>query len=103
MCLIFLSLNNHPTYKLIVVANRDEFYSRKTTPAQFWDDHPQILGGRDLEAHGTWMAMTKSGRISMVTNYRDLKNLKQQAPSRGQLVSDYLLLPDKPGEYLAGV
>lgn len=100
MCLIFLSVNQHPTYKLIVAANRDEFYQRKTAPAHFWEDAPHIVGGRDLEANGTWMAMSRNGKISMVTNYRDLKNLKEQAPSRGQLVSDYLSNGDEPNQYL---
>jgi uncharacterized protein with NRDE domain len=100
MCLIFLSLNQHPNYKLIVAANRDEFYERKTATADFWSDHPEILGGRDLEAGGTWMAMNRSGKISMITNYRDLKNLKPKAPSRGKLVSDYLLDDISPEHYL---
>ena len=100
MCLIFISLNNHPTYKLIVAANRDEFYNRQTAPATYWADHPYILGGRDLEAMGTWMAMTKSGKIAMVTNYRDPKNIRPKAPSRGKLVSDYLIQPVSPQQYL---
>ncbi len=90
MCLIFISINNHPTYKLIIAANRDEFYNRKTAAADFWEDKPQILGGRDLEASGTWMAMTKTGRIGMITNYRDPQNINPFAPSRGELVSNYL-------------
>lgn len=90
MCLIFLSLDHHPTYKLIIAANRDEFYNRKTAAAEYWDDYPEIVGGRDMEAHGTWMAMTRSGKISLLTNYRDPKNINPQAPSRGRLVSDYL-------------
>ena len=90
MCLIFISINNHPTYKLIIAANRDEFYNRKTAAADFWEDKPQILGGRDLEASGTWMAMTKTGRIGMITNYRDPQNINPSAPSRGELVSNYL-------------
>src|SRR5260370_1172971 len=53
MCLIFLSLHTHPTYKLIIAANRDEFYGRKTAPVTYWEDHPDILGGRDLEAKVT--------------------------------------------------
>jgi len=100
MCLIFLSINNHPTYKLIIAANRDEFYQRQTTAANYWTDHPEIIGGRDLEASGTWMAMNKNGRISMVTNYRDLKNLKQRAPSRGALVSNFLTSEKNEKEYL---
>jgi uncharacterized protein with NRDE domain len=90
MCLIFISINNHPTYKLIIAANRDEFYNRKTAAADFWEDKPHILGGRDLEACGTWMAMTKTGKIGMITNYRDPQNINPKAPSRGELVSDYL-------------
>ena len=90
MCLIFISLHNHPNYKLIVAGNRDEFYDRKTEAANYWRDYPQILGGRDLKAGGTWLGVTKSGKISMLTNYRDPSNINPAAPSRGQLVSDYL-------------
>ncbi len=90
MCLIFFAINKHPKYKLVVAANRDEFYQRKTSAADFWKDHPEILGGRDLEAGGSWMAINTAGKIAMVTNYRDLHNLKSVAPSRGHLVSDFL-------------
>lgn len=67
MCLIFLSVNDHPDYKLIVVANRDEFYNRQTQGAHFWKDHPEVLAGRDLQAGGTWMGVSKTGNVSMVT------------------------------------
>lgn len=103
MCLIFLSINNHPKYKLVVAANRDEFYSRKTTPAIFWDDYPHIVAGRDMEAGGTWMGATKSGKISMVTNFRDPANIDPQAPSRGHLVSDFLINGQDAQEYLKEV
>lgn len=103
MCLIFLSVKNHPAYKLVIAANRDEFYQRKTAPASFWFDHPSILGGRDLEASGTWMAVNKQGKISMVTNYRDISNINPNAPSRGQLVTDFLLNYDRPLDYLTQV
>jgi len=100
MCLIFLSFQHHPTYKLIVAGNRDEFYNRKTAAANFWEDHPDILAGRDLEASGTWMGVTKTGNISMLTNYRDPKNIDPKAPSRGQLVSDFLKEKVSPEAYL---
>lgn len=103
MCLIFLAINEHPRYKLIVAANRDEFYNRKTAAADFWSDHPEILGGRDLEAGGSWMAMNKAGRIAMVTNYRDLRNLKSNAPSRGQLVTDFLTTNKSSFDYLKSI
>jgi uncharacterized protein with NRDE domain len=100
MCLIFFAINHHPDYKLIIAANRDEFYQRNTAPAHFWNDNPNILGGRDLEAAGTWMAMNKNGKISLVTNYRDPANINPKAPSRGQLVSKYLANGDAPKDYL---
>jgi uncharacterized protein with NRDE domain len=103
MCLIFLSLNQHSKYKLIVVANRDEFYNRQTASASFWENHPEILGGRDLEAGGTWMGVNKRGKISMITNYRDLANINPNAPSRGFLVSDFLLQNNSGEEYLKQV
>ncbi|HMJ71252.1 MAG TPA: NRDE family protein [Cyclobacteriaceae bacterium] len=90
MCLIFAALNHHPIYKLIVAANRDEFYNRKTAAASYWDDFPNVVGGRDLEAGGTWMGMSTGGKISMLTNYRDPANIMVNAPSRGHLVADYL-------------
>jgi uncharacterized protein with NRDE domain len=100
MCLIFISLREHPSFKLIVAANRDEFYNRQTAPADFWQDHPEVLGGRDLEAGGTWLGMTRKGKISMITNYRDPKNINPNAPSRGNLVLDYLVNDSNPSKYL---
>jgi uncharacterized protein with NRDE domain len=90
MCLISFSWQNHPQYKLILVANRDEFYQRKTQAANFWSENPQILAGKDLEAGGTWMGIHKNGRFSALTNYRDLANLRADAPSRGQLTANFL-------------
>ena len=101
MCLIFISLQEHPTYKLIVAGNRDEFYNRKTAAAGFWEDHPEILAGRDLQAGGTWMGISRSGNVGMLTNYRDPGNINPVAPSRGQLVSDFLQSSEPPYNYLS--
>lgn len=90
MCLIFISFHQHPNYPLIVAGNRDEFYTRKTAAASFWEDSPGVLAGRDLEGGGTWMGVTRSGRISMLTNYRDPQHIDPSAPSRGGLVSNFL-------------
>ena len=103
MCLIFLSVQNHPRYKLIIAANRDEFYQRRTAPAQWWQDQPGILGGRDLEAGGTWMAVSRNGKIALVTNYRDPKNIKADAPTRGHLVLDFLQNKTEPEAYIRDV
>ena len=103
MCLIFFSVDNHPVYKMIVAGNRDEFYARKTASADYWPDHPQILGGRDLEAGGTWLAMNKNGRISFITNFRDPSHINVHAPTRGKLVSDFVLGNDSPYNYLKSI
>jgi uncharacterized protein with NRDE domain len=100
VCLIFISLKEHSQYKLIVAANRDEFYNRKTAPADFWPDQQNILGGRDLEAGGTWLGISRNGRVSMITNYRDPLNIRANAPSRGHLVSDYLAGDAASFEYM---
>jgi uncharacterized protein with NRDE domain len=100
MCLIFIALKQHPQYKFVLAANRDEFYKRETAPADFWTDHNHIVGGRDLEAGGTWLGMNLDGKVSMVTNYRDPKNIDPNAPSRGHLVSDYLHQDVSAEQYL---
>ena len=91
MCLIVFALNHHPNYKLIFAANRDEFYNRPSTPANYWDDNKNLLAGKDLKEGGTWMGITKQGTFAAITNYRDLHNLKLNAPSRGNLVKDFLI------------
>ena len=91
MCLIVFAINAHPDYRLILVANRDEFYERPSTLASYWADQPSILGGRDLRAKGTWMAVNKSGQFAAVTNYRDLQNIREDAKSRGDLPVNYLI------------
>ncbi len=100
MCLILFSYNNHPKYKMILAANRDEFYARPTVPAHFWEDDEHILAGKDLEAGGTWLGVTKEKRLCVITNYRDLNNIKPNAPSRGQLVSDFLKQSAPAKDYL---
>jgi uncharacterized protein with NRDE domain len=103
MCLNIFSYRSHPDYKLIIAANRDEFYVRKTQEAHFWKDHPGLLGGRDLEHGGTWLGINKQGKFSFITNYRDPKAHRQNSPSRGALVSDYLTGSKSPSEYLSGL
>ena len=90
MCLIIFAYKSHPKYKFIFAANRDEFYDRPTKQADYWNDHPELLAGKDLQAGGTWVGITKQGRFAAVTNYRDLKNIKEDAPSRGMLTLDFL-------------
>lgn len=91
---------DHPKYALVLAGNRDEAYARPTAPAQFWDDAPEILAGRDLKAGGTWMGVSRSGQWSVITNIRDPQTRREDAPSRGHLVSDYLKSGQGPVDYL---
>src|SRR5580698_6894912 len=71
MCLVLVVWRVHPRYPCLVAANRDEFHARPAAPARWWPDHPGILAGRDLEAGGTWLGLTRTGRFAALTNYRD--------------------------------
>jgi uncharacterized protein with NRDE domain len=103
MCLIAFAWNYHPEYRLILVANRDEFYARPTQNAHFWPEHPQLLAGRDLSAGGTWLGLTRQGRLAALTNYRDPAQFGRVARSRGELPLNYLVGTATPQTYLAQV
>ncbi len=103
MCLILFAYRAHPDYRLVVAANRDEWFRRPTAAAAFWPDAPQLLAGRDLEQRGTWLGITGAGRFAAVTNFRDPTSHRAAAPSRGELVSRFLLSSASPGDYLAGL
>jgi uncharacterized protein with NRDE domain len=86
----------------LVAANRDEFHGRAAAPAAFWEDHPEILAGRDLEARGTWMGVSRSGRFAAVTNFRGATE-PRAAESRGALVSRFLNGKQQPGAFMSGL
>ncbi len=100
MCLILFSFKQHPLYPLVIAANRDEFYDRASAPAAFWEDAPDLLAGRDLVAGGTWLGITRSGRLAALTNYRDPRSSREDAPSRGMLVAGYLRGRETPEAFL---
>src|SRR6266850_454539 len=102
MCLIVLAWRAHPRFPLIVAANRDEFHARPAAPAAYWSDKPAILAGRDLEARGTWMGVSRSGRFAAVTNYRGARE-PSAAESRGALVTGFLADGAAPAGYIADV
>ena len=90
MCLVILALGQHARYPLILAANRDEFHARPSAGLHAWPDRPGILGGRDLEKGGSWLAAARRGALAVVTNVRDPARRVTGGPSRGDLVSDFL-------------
>ena len=99
MCVIYFAFEHHADHPLILLANRDEYYDRPSAAASYWEDHPDIYGGRDLVGGGTWLGVTRGGRFAAVTNFRD-----PSAPtgnrSRGELVAGFLKTDDRPEDYL---
>jgi uncharacterized protein with NRDE domain len=90
MCLLVLAWQTHPRYRLLVAANRDEYHDRPASALAPWADVPEILGGRDLRAGGTWLAIDRRRRFGTVTNFRELLRPRRTAPSRGELVPGFL-------------
>jgi uncharacterized protein with NRDE domain len=89
MCLIVAALAQSARYPLVVAANRDEQHARPTQAAAWWLEPPRVLGGRDLRAGGTWLAVDGRGRLAAVTNVRDPPP-EPASRSRGTLVAEYL-------------
>jgi uncharacterized protein with NRDE domain len=90
MCLLVLAWRAHPRYRLVVAANRDEFHDRAAAPLAPWPPPAQILAGRDLRAGGTWLALDRARRFGVVTNYREAQRPRAGAPSRGDLIPQFL-------------
>lgn len=95
MCLIAWNWQPKSNMPLLLVGNRDEFYARPARSLQWWSGS-QILAGKDLQAGGTWLGVTRTGRLAALTNYRDIGSASHPhaercaAPSRGELVTDFL-------------
>ena len=114
MCLIAWNWQPDSNTPLLLVGNRDEFYARPAEALRWWNGN-HVLAGKDLQAGGTWLGVTRSGRLAALTNYRDIagagnpssanpsasypqaRNLQASnlqadgaAPSRGELVADFL-------------
>jgi uncharacterized protein with NRDE domain len=106
VCLLVLAWQAHPRYRLIVAANRDEFHDRPAAALAKWSPRgggagtAEVLGGRDLQAGGTWLALSPSRRFGVVTNYRDLQRPDPEAPSRGELIPQYLAQGQSAREFL---
>lgn len=93
MCLVVFSLDQSSRFPFVLASNRDEFYDRPAARLGWWEPEgggPAILGGRDLSEGGTWLGLTASGRLGLVTNVRNPAKMDALAPSRGHLVTQWL-------------
>ncbi|MFI5781088.1 NRDE family protein [Nocardia sp. NPDC051570] len=105
MCLVLIGWRAHPEYRLIVAANRDEFYTRSTEPMRWWDETPGLLAGRDLgnatRTPGTWLGwLPAAHRFATVTNVRNPAENRADARSRGALLLDSLRGAEGPEKFV---
>lgn len=100
MCLLTIAWHAHATHALVLAANRDEFHARAAAPMDWWADMP-MLAGRDLQAGGTWLGLGTAGRFGVITNFRELTRPRRNAPSRGQLIPQFLASGDSAEHFLA--
>lgn len=101
MCLIALACNAHPDYPLLMVANRDEFHARPAAALEWWTDRPEVLAGRDLAEGGTWLGVSRRGRVAAVTNVRAAGAAVRGALSRGRLATEFLTSTQGPDDFAA--
>ena len=102
MCLISFAWRAHPDYRLILAANRDELHARPSSEAHWWPES-DMLAGRDLQAGGTWLAVTRSGRFATVTNYREHQRVSPGQSSRGEIVTNFAGGAAAPLQFVASV
>ena len=90
MCIIFLAIDSHPEYSLVLAANRDEYVTRPTETAHLWGD-PPMIAGRDMEAGGTWLAAAvQSPRFGALTNVAGSQAKRDAAAlSRGSIIGEW--------------
>jgi uncharacterized protein with NRDE domain len=107
VCLIAFAYAAHPRYRLVVAANRDEWTARPAAPLHEWQDAPGIIAGRDTQAGGTWMGVSRAGRFAALTNFREPRGASALArparPSRGALATDFLQSHDAVNRHLANL
>lgn len=103
MCLIVFAWKTHPEYRLILAANRDEYHQRPAQEMHWWSDKPEVLAGRDLQAGGTWLATSRTGRFATVTNYREQQDPHSGLCSRGELVTDFVTGDLSPWDFHASL
>lgn len=98
MCLLALSIAPHPSVRFVLAANRDEAFERPTREAHVWEDAPQVIGGRDLRAGGSWLGVARTGRLAAVTNVRAV-DARREGRSRGEIVRRFLSESEPASSY----
>lgn len=102
MCLIAFRFSPGEERHLLLVANRDEFHARPARAMAWWAWPDGPLAGRDEQAGGTWLALSRDGRWAAVTNFRDPQAGGGQR-SRGDLPLAFLDAEVSPERFVLEV
>src|SRR4051812_27840562 len=100
MCLVLLDNRATDAQRVVLLSNRDEFYSRPSQGIHFWNKDKNVAGGLDLSEGGTWLAANSAGRFGTITNYRNPDLRKDGKRSRGLILKEFLLGSSTPVEFL---
>jgi uncharacterized protein with NRDE domain len=103
MCLIAFAWRTHPRWPLVLIANRDEFHARPAKPADFLADAPDVFGGLDLQAGGSWLLVSRRRRLAAITNVRVGLNPEAAPRSRGALVKAFATSDARAAEFIADI
>ena len=86
MCLLIVLFQVVPDAPLVVGANRDERLDRPAVPVTVLRARdPRVLGGQDLLAGGTWLAVNSRGVVAGLTNQPSGTGPDPTKRSRGEL------------------
>jgi uncharacterized protein with NRDE domain len=91
MCTLAIYYRSFADYPVVVAANRDEYLARPALPPTLLCADPRIVGGKDLQANGTWLGISEHGIVAGLLNRRNGDAPNDSAlRSRGLLCLDAL-------------
>ena len=95
MCTVIISRRPADPWPLLLAGNRDEMAGRPwRPPGRHWELSPDIIGGYDELAEGSWLAMNDHGVVAVILNRMGTLGPAKGKRSRGELVIEALDHPD---------
>lgn len=86
MCSVVILRRPDHRWPLLIAANRDEMAERPwRPPARHWPDRPDVVGGLDELAGGTWCAINDHGVVAAILNRINTLGPARGLRSRGEI------------------
>src|SRR5260221_3501106 len=91
MCTLIILRRPGPAWRVVIAPNRDEMIGRPwLAPARHWPDRPDVVGGLDVLAGGSWLAVNRHGVAAGILNRIGSLGPLAGRRSRGELVLEAL-------------